>query len=70
MQQLGQRMLQAISLGAESQPETAAAAAAGGGAAVVPQLHVVEGTGHACAGHEAELVNIVCEFLQQLPVEQ
>uniref|UniRef100_A0A383WQ17 AB hydrolase-1 domain-containing protein n=1 Tax=Tetradesmus obliquus TaxID=3088 RepID=A0A383WQ17_TETOB len=71
MQQLGQRMLQAISLGAESQPETAAAAAAaGGGAAVVPQLHVVEGTGHACAGHEAELVNIVCEFLRQLPVEQ
>lgn len=70
MQQLGQHMLQAIKLRTESQPETAVAAAADGGAAVEPQLHAVEGTGHACAGHEDELVKIVCEFLQQLSVKQ
>lgn len=71
MQQLGQHMLQAIKLGTESQPETAvAAAAADGGAAVEPQLHAVEGAGHAYAGHEDELVKIVCEFLQQLSVKQ
>jgi hypothetical protein len=72
MQQLGQRMLKAIRLGTASKPDAApeAAAAEGGSSAVVPQLRAVEGAGHACAGHEDELVGIVCEFLQQLPIEQ
>jgi hypothetical protein len=81
VQQLGQRMLEAISLGAEaaSNSSTTGAAAVGSQhkdaagsstqSAVAPQLlHVVEGAGHACGGHEDELVGLVCNFLQQLPL--
>lgn len=31
------------------------------------QLHVVEGAGHACKGHEQQLAQLVSDFLQQLP---
>jgi hypothetical protein len=81
IQQLGHRMLQAINLGAEAARGSSAAgadagesqarAAAGGSSqsgVVEPQLQVVEGAGHDCAGHEDELVGMVCEFLQHLPM--
>jgi hypothetical protein len=81
VQQLGQRMSEAISLGiqAASNSSTNSAAAVGSQqqeaagsssqSSVAPQLlHVVEGAGHACAGHEDELVGIVRDFLKQLPL--
>lgn len=33
---------------------------------VSPQLHVVPGAGHACAGHEDEVASLVCTFLEGL----
>jgi hypothetical protein len=59
---------------------TAAAAAATAGEAggsrdrgegpVVQRVRVIEGAAHACAGHEREVVQHVCEMLQQLPLKQ
>eukprot|EP00879_Flechtneria_rotunda_P009118 GHRR01009546.1.p1 GENE.GHRR01009546.1~~GHRR01009546.1.p1 ORF type:complete len:358 (+),score=102.20 GHRR01009546.1:188-1261(+) len=45
------------------------ALAANVSATVEPCLHVIEGAGHACTGHENELVSTVCKFLRQLPLE-
>lgn len=71
MQQLGRRMVQAISLGTESQPNVVKAEAeqANFGTVVELQLRTIEGAGHACAGKEDELVEGVCEFLQKLPLD-
>jgi hypothetical protein len=80
VQQLGQRMVEAITLGSKGASSSAAggdggrsqpeAATSSSGSVVVPQLHVVSGAGHACAGHGDELVSIVCDFLRQLPLRQ
>jgi hypothetical protein len=71
MQQLGRRMVQAISLGMEGQPNVVKAEAeqADCGTVVELQLRTIEGAGHACAGKEDELVEVVCEFLQKLPLD-
>jgi hypothetical protein len=39
----------------------------GSGEGLVQQVQVIEGAGHACAGHEDEVVAAVCEFLTHLP---
>lgn len=39
----------------------------GSGGGLVQQGRVIEGAGHACAGHEEEVVAAVCEFLAHLP---
>jgi hypothetical protein len=37
----------------------------------VPQeLHVIEGAGHACAGHVGQVVELVSQFLERLPLTQ
>lgn len=38
------------------------------GGSVLHELRVIEGAGHACAGHEQQLVEAVCGFLSRLPV--
>jgi hypothetical protein len=60
---LGQRVLQALQLG----PAVHHPRQDGGATTTTPRaLRVLEGAGHACAGHEAALVNEVRAWLAEL----
>jgi hypothetical protein len=38
--------------------------------ALPQELHVIKGAKHACAGHVHEVVGLVCQFLERLPLTQ